>query len=64
MGRAAKKLQGKPSRKHQDLFKDNEGLNKLLKERNKAGSKQLLKNTLLNKTKLVEAGSKLQQYTR
>lgn len=56
---------GRPERKHQDWFaEDDDQLNTLLKERNKAKAKHLQINTRANQAKFVQARSELQKYTR
>ena len=57
---AVREIVCRPNRKHQNWFREyDEGLNKLLEEKNKAKSKQLSRNTKSNKANLVEARSKL-----
>ena len=62
---AANEILGKPERKHQDWFdEDDVELNKLLDERNKAKVKALQRRTRSNVDRLAQARSKLQKYTR
>ena len=61
----AEEVLGRPQRKHQDWFsEDDKRLDTLLEQRNIARSKLLSRNTRANRAKLVETRSKLQQYTR
>ena len=63
-GTAADSL-GKPSRKHQNWFDNNDKeLNFLLQERNEAKARQIQTATRGNRAKLTSARSKLQKYTR
>ena len=56
---------GKPERKHQDWFDENDAkLNSLLEERNKAKALVLQRKTRPKNSRLTTARNRLQQYTR
>ena len=62
---AAEELLGKPSRKHQDWFDNNDKeLNHLLQARNETKARLMQTNTRGNHVKLTSARSNLQKYTR
>lgn len=63
--KTAEEVLGKPQRRHQDWFsEDDEELNRLLEKRNVARIRVLSRSTRATRAKLAEARSTLQQYTR